>query len=94
VLLYHAGVEVQLGFGCPICFQFDTGNVIRSWARASVPSCTRTEYANFRKFEKIRKYVKIRVNSKKSGEKCFSNLDRLIHLKLNFIKFVQIDIKF
>jgi hypothetical protein len=39
-----------------------------------------------------KKYVKIRVNSKKYGENRFSNLDRLIYL--NLVKFVQVDIKF
>jgi hypothetical protein len=43
--------------------------------------------------KKSRKNVKkAKVNSKKCGEKSFWNLDRLIHL--NFIKFVQMCIKF
>jgi hypothetical protein len=34
------------------------------------------------------------MNSKKYGEKRFSNLDCLIHLNLNFVKFVQVGINF
>jgi hypothetical protein len=34
------------------------------------------------------------MNSNNSDEKRFSNLDHLIYLDLNFIKFVQMSIKF
>jgi hypothetical protein len=47
-------------------------------------------FKNSKKSRKICK--KTRVNSKKSGEKRFSNLDCLINL--NFVKFVQMGIKF
>jgi hypothetical protein len=38
----------------------------------------------------FKKILKIRENFKRSGEKSFPNLNRLLHLKLNFVKFIEI----
>jgi hypothetical protein len=42
-------------------------------------------------FKFLKNTKKTREKFKRSGEKSFPNINRLLHLNLNFIKFIEMD---